>query len=201
MGVGSKIASIVLRASALVSAAIVVGILGRFLSIINDANASANGKVVYAMVIASLALAISIVLIAPFWFTFRAFPLDFIMFLCWMIAFGLLANLTETNACSTAWYYNYWGYYWGRFYRTPVAAGVITNAGCADWRCVLAFSFISSMLSLASSLLGLYVCESERRRLNQSSGQSGKTWWSKEKYNPPPASPEMNDNNILRAEN
>lgn len=94
MGVGSKITSIVFRASALVSAAIIAGILGQFLSIINDVNVSANGKIVYAMVIASLALVISIVLIVPCWFTFRAFSLDFIMFLCWMIAFGLLANVS-----------------------------------------------------------------------------------------------------------
>ncbi|KAI5197924.1 hypothetical protein AUEXF2481DRAFT_44470 [Aureobasidium subglaciale EXF-2481] len=155
MGIGSKIASIVFRANELFSAAIVVGILGHFLSIVDDANGSANGKVVYAMVIASLALLFSIVLMVPLWCTFRAFPLDFIMFLCWMVAFALLVNLTGTNACSSNWYYSYWGYNWGRYYRTPVvtSASVINNAGCADWRCVLAFSFISSMFWLASSLL------------------------------------------------
>ncbi|KAI5245228.1 hypothetical protein E4T43_03370 [Aureobasidium subglaciale] len=163
MGIGSKIASIVFRANELFSAAIVVGILGHFLNIIDDANGSANGKIVYAMVIASLALLFSIALMVPLWCTFRAFPLDFIMFLCWMVAFALLVNvvtdsdqkLTGTNACSSDWYYSYWGYNWGRYYRTPVvtSANVINNAGCADWRCVLAFSFISSMFWLASSFL------------------------------------------------
>lgn len=73
----------------------------------------------------------------------------------------LSQKLTGTNTCSSAWYYNYWGYNWGHYYRTPVvaSAGVINNAGCADWRCVLAFSFISSMLSLASFLL---VCSSNK---------------------------------------
>ncbi|THX99531.1 hypothetical protein D6D01_10436 [Aureobasidium pullulans] len=155
MGTGSKIASIIIRANELLSAAIVVGILGHFLSIIDDANGSANGKIVYAVVIASLSLIFSIVLMVPLWFTFRVFPLDFVMFVCWMVAFGLLVNLTGTNACSSAWYYNYWGYNWGRYYRTPVvtSSAVINNAGCADWRCVLAFSFMASMSWLGSFLL------------------------------------------------
>ncbi|KAI5195962.1 hypothetical protein E4T39_07967 [Aureobasidium subglaciale] len=83
MGIGLKILSIIFRANELFSAAIVVGILGHFLNIVDDANGSAN----------ALALLFSIALMVPLWCTFRAFPLDFIMFLCWMVAFGLLVDV------------------------------------------------------------------------------------------------------------
>jgi hypothetical protein len=64
------------------------------------------------------------------------------------------AQRTGTHNCSARWYYDYWGYYWGRFWRVgPIGTVTIDGAGCAQWRTVLAFSFIAWFLHLMSGIL------------------------------------------------
>lgn len=93
MGTSSKIASVIFRLGELVCAAIVLGIIGRFLYVVNLGNGSVNGKLVYAEVIAALSIAFAILLMPPLTYSFYFFPLDLIMFICWIVAFGLLANV------------------------------------------------------------------------------------------------------------
>lgn len=93
-GTGSRVAAVTFRVLELVFATIVVAILGRFLYFINQANADANSRLVYAEVLAALSMAFSIVLMPPFAYQFWAFPLDFAMFVMWIVAFGLLDNVS-----------------------------------------------------------------------------------------------------------
>jgi hypothetical protein len=61
---------------------------------------------------------------------------------------------TGTNTCSSSWYYNYWGYYWGRLWHTgPIGTVHVNGVGCREWRVVLAFSFIALWLYLMSGIL------------------------------------------------
>jgi hypothetical protein len=73
-----------------------------------------------------------------------------------VLRFLITQQLTGFNTCDGPWYYNYWGYYWGGFWRTPI---IITGpwdigwSGCSSLRAVLAFSFIAALCYLLSSFL------------------------------------------------
>lgn len=94
MGTGSKIASVIFRVGALCSAVIVVALLGRFFYLLNLTDASANGRLIYAEVISVLEIVFSILLIIPAKYSFYAFPLDIIFFICSIVAFALLADVS-----------------------------------------------------------------------------------------------------------
>jgi hypothetical protein len=156
MGTGSKIASVIFRGGALCSAIIVVSLLGRFFYLLNLANSSANGRLIYAEVISVLEIIFSILLIIPAKYSFYAFPIDTVFFICSMVAFGLLADLN--SSCNSAWYYNYWGFHWGRFWRVPIVTpAVIGSQGCQSWRTILAFLFLGAMSWMLSAILGAFV--------------------------------------------
>jgi len=156
---------VTLRVLELISASIVAGILGRLLHLVHVGHGHFNDRLVYAVTIAGLSIFFSICLILPFLYSFLAFPLDIIMFILWMVAFGLLEGLVVGGACSSGWYTNYWGFYWGRLWAAPRRSwfGV---SGCSSWRTALAFTFIGSILWLLSGCLGAYVLY-ERRNPNE----------------------------------
>jgi len=160
MGTGSKLCSVILRIGELCCSVIVVALLGRFFYLLRLApDWSTDGRLVYAEVIAALSIVFSIILMPPLKYSFYAWPLDAVLFICTIVAFGLLAALN--NSCSSYWYWNYWGYYWGRFWtvapRVAITAGTVNNAGCGSWRSILAFLFMGAMAWLLSAILGVFV--------------------------------------------
>jgi len=160
MGVASNVISVTLRLVELATSVVVIGIIGYFITLLEGANAYADARIIYGLVIASMSAFVSIVLMLPFLYAFLAFPVDIIFFVLWLVAFCLLVATSGNNACNSVWYYSYWGYYWGGFWRTPVivtSPNSIGWAGCSSWRTVLAMSFIASFFYLASSCLGCYV--------------------------------------------
>ncbi|EEU33767.1 uncharacterized protein NECHADRAFT_89158 [Fusarium vanettenii 77-13-4] len=158
-GTGHKVASVILRFLELACGAIVLGLLGRFCYLVDEAtNVSVDGRIIYAMVVAGITIVYSILVFAPFDILFMSFPFDFVLFIMWLVAFCLLETRTRSHICSAGWYYNYWGYYWGRFWRVgPVGRVNINGAGCSQWRTVIAFSIIAWVLFIISSILGIYV--------------------------------------------
>ncbi|KAH7255967.1 hypothetical protein BKA59DRAFT_521042 [Fusarium tricinctum] len=157
-GSAHKVISVLLRLAELASAVIVLGLLSRFCYYIGIAQASVDGRIIYAIVVACLGIMYSIFFCPPFRNMFLGFPFDFLLFVMWLIAYCLLQTKTGSSTCSARWYYNYWGYYWGRFWRVgPIGTVSINGAGCAQWRTVLAFSFIAWFLHLLSGILGVYV--------------------------------------------
>jgi hypothetical protein len=157
-GVAHKTVSVILRLLEISSAAIVLGILSRFAHLISIAGVHLNGRIIYAMVVAGIGIIYSIFLCPPFDSLFLSFPFDFVLFVMWLVAASLLQTETKTHTCSANWYYNYWGYYWGRYWTVgPPGRVTINGAGCAQWRTVLAFSFIAWFLHFASGVLGMYV--------------------------------------------
>jgi len=167
MGTASKVVSVFFRLVQLASAAIVAGLVGRYLSSVHDAHAHAGSRIIYAIVIAGISIIASLVLMIPWKLTFFAFPLDAILFILWMVEFGLLANLTASGGCNSGWYWTHWGYYWGGFWRTvPVgntSATVVNSYACNRWDSTLAFSFIGGMFWLFSAILGIYNSTKRRR--------------------------------------
>jgi len=160
MGAASKVTSLIFRVGELICAAIVTGILGYYQHILDDANVYLP-RFVYSLAWGSISIFFSIVLMPPLTYSFLAFLLDFILFAGWMVAFGLLVNLTGSDGCDSVWYYTWWGYYWGGWWRTvPVnraTNSLIGTAYCSEWRTVLAFSFFGGMLWLGSFFVGIYV--------------------------------------------
>jgi hypothetical protein len=161
MGETSKVISPFFRFFQLASATIVVGLLGQYLNYVASADDHANSRIVYTVALGGISMLASIIFFIPFKFSFWSFPLDYSLFVMWIVAFGLLCNLNPSRNCSSTWYWSSWGYYWGRWYRTvPVNAvtqSVVGSAGCSQWRTVLAFSFIGAWFWFASGLLGTYV--------------------------------------------
>ncbi|KIW94374.1 uncharacterized protein Z519_04350 [Cladophialophora bantiana CBS 173.52] len=166
MGVGSQVASFCLRIGEVICAAIVAGILGYYLHLLDDANAHANGRIIYTQVIAGISILAALVFMPPLKYSFWAFPLDFALFICWIVSFGLLVDLTSSGGCHSRWYWTSWGYYWGGWYRTiPITNAnqtIIGTVNCSTWRTSNAFIFIGAFLWLGSGLCGLYVCTRDR---------------------------------------
>ena len=76
---GSRVANAILRFFQLCSAAIVAGIIGWGLHRIDSGNGPSNGRLVYTEVVAALTLAVSLVLLVPFKFVFKACPVDLLL--------------------------------------------------------------------------------------------------------------------------
>lgn len=93
MCITSEITSVFLRGIELVSASTIAGILGTYLHYLSDADVEANSRIVYTIVIAGISIFISIVFMPPLKYSFYGFPLDFALFICWMVSFGLLVNV------------------------------------------------------------------------------------------------------------
>jgi hypothetical protein len=180
-GAAHKVASVILRFGEFCSAVIVLGILSRFCYLISIRQVDADGRIIYAMVVAGISMVYSFFFCVPIKFLFLGFPFDFVLFVMWLVAYCLLqtvwlprlffffflgeyyrliltTKLTEqktgAHTCSSRWYYNYWGYYWGRFWRVgPIGTVSIGSAGCGQWKTVLAFSFIAWFLHFLSGIL------------------------------------------------
>ncbi|KAK0705773.1 hypothetical protein B0T21DRAFT_298961 [Apiosordaria backusii] len=165
MGAASKVIHIVLRVFEVICSVIVLGLLARFLHLIAQAGASADSRVVYGVVTASISTLFALVFIAPFIYAFLAFPMDAILFVMWIVVFGLLTSRTGSSMCNASWYWNYWGYYWGGWWRVPeVTVWDRGYGGCASWRAVLAFSFLAAIAFLVSAILGAVVVHRYRRK-------------------------------------
>lgn len=76
---GSRVANVIFRFFQLSSAAIVAGIVGWALHRIDTGNGSSNGKLIYVELVAAMSIVVSIVLIVPFEYVFKAWPLDIIL--------------------------------------------------------------------------------------------------------------------------
>jgi len=145
-GITHRICYSILRLGEFICAVIVLAILARFCYLISIDQVSADGRIVYALVIASITVAYTIVLCLPINALAMSFPFDLFLFIAWLVAFSLLA--AKSPSCSTNWYTGYWGFYWRR-------RG--NGRGCGYWRTVLAFSFMASMAHLLSFILGIYI--------------------------------------------
>lgn len=94
MGTASKVVSVCFRLFEITCAAIVLGLISRFIHFVHLGDGPVQGRIIYGEVWAALSLFFAIVLILPFMYSFYAFALDFIMFVGWIVAFGLLTNVT-----------------------------------------------------------------------------------------------------------
>jgi len=132
-----------LRIGELAFAAVVAGITGAYLQSVNDESNSDATKIrfIYTEVVAALSLLLALLWLFPFSGTFVHWPIDLLLFVCWIVAFALLVNFIGPLDCGNI-------FYWGD----------ITQEGvCQRWKADVAFAFLSAIFWLASALLGLWV--------------------------------------------
>ncbi|CAI4212036.1 unnamed protein product [Parascedosporium putredinis] len=142
MGTATKVLSVAGRILAFASAVIVCGISGSYVHRLDQWGIGHGSRIDYVLALSVIAIVFSLVLMPPLRYSFWAFPMDGIMFVMWMVAFGLLANLS--TQCEGDWYFSMWTLSWR------------WSAGCGTWRALLAFTFISSLVWLMNAALGLY---------------------------------------------
>ena len=93
MGTTSKVCHVILRVWEIICSVIVLGLVAHFVNRINDAGVSNDSRVIYTLVVASFSTLYAIIFIPPIRYGFLGFPVDFCLFIMWMVAFGLLANV------------------------------------------------------------------------------------------------------------
>jgi len=163
MHILDDIFSMALRIGELAFAAVVAGITGAYLQSVNNESNSDATKVrfIYTEVVAALSLLLALLWLLPFSGTFIHWPVDFLLFVCWIVAFGLLINFIGPLDCGNI-------FYWGD----------ITQEGvCQRWKADVAFAFLSAIFWLASALLGLWVLHRHRYGTAGAGGGVGRRRW------------------------
>ena len=79
----------------LTSAVIVAGIVGQYLHYLNLGHSGVNSRIIYTEVISGISILLSIIFMPPLKYSFYGFIVDLALFICWMVAFGLLANASR----------------------------------------------------------------------------------------------------------
>lgn len=92
-GTAHKIVSVILRLFQFACAVIVLGILSRFCYVISIQQVNADGRIIYAMVVAGIGIIYSFFFCPPFKSLFLGFPFDFVMFVMWLVAYCLLQTV------------------------------------------------------------------------------------------------------------
>jgi glucose uptake protein GlcU len=90
MGASSKVLSVILRLGELSCSVIVLGLVGRVLWHVGQANTYSDARLVFVTVVACISTVASLLLMAPFTFSFFACPFDLVLFVLWLVAFILL---------------------------------------------------------------------------------------------------------------
>ncbi len=87
-------------------------------------------------VVAGISILYAIIFLFPFMSSFFHWPADLILFVLWMVAFGLLANFIDP-VCGSIWDWN----------------GITGESPCSKFKANLAFCFLASIFFLASAII------------------------------------------------
>lgn len=89
----SDILSLLLRLGELAFSAVVAGLTGQYLHANKDASSWSKGRFIYTEVVAAIGILFSLLFLLPFAGSFIHWPVDLLLFILYMIAFGLLASV------------------------------------------------------------------------------------------------------------
>ncbi|KAK3995217.1 hypothetical protein QBC44DRAFT_366743 [Cladorrhinum sp. PSN332] len=112
MGSAHKVISASLRVFEFGFCVIILGILARFFYLLDQIDGPTDSRLVYAISMAAISVVLAIILFAPTKFSFWCFPLDIALFICWIVVFALLQDLTGTQTCNSGWFRGYWTVNW-----------------------------------------------------------------------------------------
>ncbi|KAI0431125.1 membrane-associating domain-containing protein [Xylaria sp. FL1042] len=153
------LASIILRVAELVFATIVAGINGDYLHDVRGASSWSQGRFIYTEVVAGIAIFFSLIWLIPFSSSFVHWPVDFLISVTWFVAFGLLVSYLD-GSCGAV------------FNWTNVA---FRGDQCGKWKAVIAFSFLSAICWLVSSIVGIIWVRDRESRAYRRRGWSSRS--------------------------
>jgi len=140
MPVITRILSIGVRLAEIAFAAIVAGVIGSYLHDFDGSSAPPGARFIYTEVVAGISILLGLIWLIPFTSGFINWPLEFLLSAAWFAAFGLLVNAIHKYGCGSIWN-------WAHF---------DDDRTCDKFRAGEAFSFLSAILWLVSTLLGLW---------------------------------------------
>jgi hypothetical protein len=91
----SSIVSFTLRGSELAFAATVTGLIAPYIHQSHLANDLPVRRSIYTIAVASLSMLFALLLLVPFSASFYFFPVDIMLFVLWIVAFGLLVDVSS----------------------------------------------------------------------------------------------------------
>lgn len=94
MGTTHKVVLVAFRIFEFVAAAIIVGFLAKYFNLIHSVNGTADSRVIYAISMASISVVASLIFVLPLRYSFSVFPLDLALFICWIVCFALLIDVS-----------------------------------------------------------------------------------------------------------
>jgi hypothetical protein len=151
--------SLCLRIGELAFSATVAGLTGQYLHQQKGTSAWSKKRFIYTEVIAAIGILFSLLFLLPFAASFLHWPVDFLLFAGFMVAFGLLANYIGPD-CGSIWNWN----------------GITGKGSCDKFKADIAFTFLAAIFFLVSALLGLYVMH-KRRTSRVTSTRSRSRWY------------------------
>ncbi|KAG5291869.1 integral membrane protein [Histoplasma ohiense] len=148
MPIFSRLISVILRIGEIGCAAVVAGIIGHDLARFDDADSFPNGRWIYTIIVAGISILLGIIWLIPFSQSFTLWIGDLLLSFAWFAAFGVLVDVLKKMNCGRT-------FDWGH----------ITDGGvCSRWKAVEAFSFVSAILWLVSTIVGVWFTHRTRDR-------------------------------------
>jgi hypothetical protein len=140
-----RILSILFRAAELAFGVIVLGLSAWWIHH-SQASSWGNGRMIYTLVVACLAVLAALIWFIPTAHSFTHYGLDFLFFALFMVSFGLLVDWLNSGC----------GHVFNWSNVSPFG-----NL-CGRVKALEAFTFLSSIVWLASALLGIYFVHKRR---------------------------------------
>lgn len=164
MPVITRIVSIGLRTGEFAFAAVVAGLIGKYLHDYDRAHSGMpHARYIYTEVIAAISVLLALLWLLPFSGGFIHWPADLVISAAWFASFGLLVNAIHGSNC-------------GRVFNW---SGITHGGYCNRLRASEAFAFLSAILWFASTLLGLWFVHKTRRdaRVAHNSSHTRRRWY------------------------
>ncbi|TQS38454.1 hypothetical protein Golomagni_01040 [Golovinomyces magnicellulatus] len=158
----AEIISIFLRIGELIFSIIVLGLTSSWLHLNHNRAFSPRKSFIYTAVIACISIICALILLLPFAGNFSHWPVDLVLFITNMVAFGLLARY-HRRSCGSIWYRNDFS----------------PDRACGRYRSNISFLFLASIFFLASALLGMYIMRKRRRNtvVDTQANNNRKRWY------------------------
>jgi len=149
-------------------AAVVAGLTGEYLHNTRSQSTWDRKRFIYTEVVAGLSILLALLWLLPFTGSFIHWPVDFILFVSWIVAFGLLVDVSHCPQTSSA--FSSTAANLKEQFIGPLNCGSVFNWGdltqkgtCQKWKADVAFIFLSAIFWLASALVGLWFIHRHRR--------------------------------------
>ncbi|EAS31288.1 uncharacterized protein CIMG_06767 [Coccidioides immitis RS] len=136
----SRVVSVFLRIGEIGFGAVVAGIIGSYLHDFDGTDVWPQARWIYTEVVAGVSILLALLWLLPFSGSFFMWPTDLVLSFAWFAAFGLLVNALNDLDCGGV-------FEWGN---------ITGGTTCSRWKASEAFSFLSAIFWLVSTVVGIW---------------------------------------------